>query len=553
MNDGLTTFQRECIREVLAEFPQVERAVLFGSRAMGTWSPASDVDLALFGDALTLEDEMRIAARMEDLGLPVNVDLVRHATIQRERLQEHIARHGKPFYDGVRAEEERDSKGFTFSRGWTDATVDDIKASTPNALATGPFGSSIGSRFFQDHGVPVIRGSNLSGDIGIRLVEEDLVFLAEEKAQSFERSVVERGDLVFTCWGTIGQVGLIDDRARFPRYVVSNKQMKLTPDPTKADSLFLYYLFSSPLVSGQIKGQSIGSSVPGFNLGQLRKIQFRIPNPCTQRAIARILGTLDDKIALNRAMNETLEAMARAIFQSWFVNFDPVHAKARGDQPAGMSDEIAALFPSEFEDSELGLIPKGWQVIPLDKAANFLNGLAMQKYPPGGGEAIPVIKIAQLRDGSTANSDQASSSVPNPYLVRNGDLLFSWSGSLEVRFWFGGIGALNQHLFKVTSKVLPHWLLYQWLMVHLPNFRRIASYKATTMGHIQRQHLSAALVVVPPPDVLREMDYTLSSLNERTFVNSRQEHSLAAIRDALLPRLISGKLRVGIQCPQTEG
>jgi type I restriction enzyme, S subunit len=136
---------------------------------------------------------------------------------------------------------------------WHEVAVEDIKAPSENALATGPFGSSIGSRFFVDAGVPVIRGSNLSEDIGLRLKDEDLVFLSADKAKEFSRSTVREGDLVFTCWGTVNQIGLIDKHARYQEYVISNKQMKLTPDPEQADSLFLYYLFSSPELQDRIK------------------------------------------------------------------------------------------------------------------------------------------------------------------------------------------------------------------------------------------------------------------------------------------------------------
>src|SRR5262245_7248706 len=119
---------------------------------------------------------------------------------------------------------------------WREYSVEDVAASTPYALATGPFGSSISSRFFRTDGIPVIRGSNLSQDVGTRLVDDDCVFISEEKAEEFSRSIVRHGDLVFTCWGTIDQVGLIDDSAGHSRYVISNKQMKLTPDPARFDS-----------------------------------------------------------------------------------------------------------------------------------------------------------------------------------------------------------------------------------------------------------------------------------------------------------------------------
>jgi len=257
---------------------------------------------------------------------------------------------------------------------WIDVTVEEIKAPSPNALATGPFGSSISSRFFLDYGVPVIRGSNLSEDVSARLIHDKTVFISKEKAQEFSRSIARKGDLIFTCWGTIGQVGLIDERCPYSEYIVSNKQMKLTPDPNKADSLFLYYLFSGPEMSERIKNQSIGSSVPGYNLGLLRSLKLRLPPLPEQKAIAHILGTLDEKIELNREMNQTLEAMAQAIFKSWFVDFDPVRAKMEGREPAGMDAATAELFPDEFEDSALGAIPKGWQVSTIGESVRVVGG-----------------------------------------------------------------------------------------------------------------------------------------------------------------------------------
>ena len=172
--------------------------------------------------------------------------------------------------------------------------------------ATGPFGSAISSKHFTASGVPVIRGTNLSRDVGSRLIDEELVFVSEEKANEFSRSVARPGDLIFTCWGTIDQIGLIDGRAKYSQYIVSNKQMLLTPDPARANSLFLYYAFSAPTARAEILNRGIGSSVPGFNLGQLRSFDIPLPPLPQQRAIAYILGTLDDKIELNRRRNQTL-------------------------------------------------------------------------------------------------------------------------------------------------------------------------------------------------------------------------------------------------------
>jgi type I restriction enzyme S subunit len=188
------------------------------------------------------------------------------------------------------------------SDAWREVGVDDLKAPNENALSTGPFGSSIGSQYFEMSGVPVIRGSNLANDGRTHLIDDDLVFVSEAKASEFRRSMVYKGDLIFTCWGTINQVGLISHRAAHRRYIVSNKQMKFTPDQAKADSLFLFYLFSGPDLQRQISNQSIGTSVPGFNLGKLRALRFRVPSVAEQLAIAEVLSDAD-------ALIESLEQL----------------------------------------------------------------------------------------------------------------------------------------------------------------------------------------------------------------------------------------------------
>jgi type I restriction enzyme S subunit len=176
--------------------------------------------------------------------------------------------------------------------------------------------------------------------------------------------------------------------------------------------------------------------------------------------------------------------------------------------------------------------------------ARFLNGLALRKYPPVGERSLPVIKIAQLRAGNTTGADQASADLPVEYVVDDGDILFSWSGSLECILWAGGKGALNQHLFKVTSATYPRWLCYLAIHHHLDDFRHIAAGKATTMGHIQRHHLSDAMVAVPREPLLRAASVFLEPMVESVWKRNVESRTLAVLRDALLPELISGDLRV---------
>jgi len=427
--------------------------------------------------------------------------------------------------------------------GWQWVTIADVADPNGRAIVSGPFGSNIGRRFFVESGVPVIRGNNLTTDM-TRFVDNGFVFVTEEKANELSGCEALIDDLIFTAAGSLGQIGIIPKEARFPRYIISNKQLRARLDKSRVDPLFAFYWFSSPRMVEYIQQQNRGSSVPLINLSVLRSLPLPLPPLPEQRAIARILGTLDDKIELNRRMNATLEAMAQAIFKSWFVDFDPVRAKMDGREPGGMDAETAALFPDAFEEVDGQEVPEGWEVKGLDEIATYLNGLALQKYPPEGEDYLPVIKIAQLRKGGVEGADKASANLDSAYIINDGDVIFSWSGSLAVVLWCGGRGALNQHLFKVTSDHYPKWFYYLWTIHYLPDFQAIAAGKATTMGHIQRRHLSEAKALVPPPKLLDGMNRTLAPLIEMIVANNVQSRTLAALRDTLLPKLISGEIRV---------
>ncbi len=191
-------------------------------------------------------------------------------------------------------------------------------------------------------------------------------------------------------------------------------------------------------------------------------------------------------------MNETLEQMARALFQSWFVDFDPVRAKMAGPEP-NLPPEPWDLFPDRLVDSELGEIPEGWAVRSLDEIAGYRNGLALQKFRPAEGEErLPVVKIDQLRTGKADGNEWATANITPACVIDDGDVIFSWSGSLLVKVWCGGPAALNQHLCKVTSKEYPKWFYFHCTESHLPGFQSIAAGTTTTMGHIKREHLKEA-------------------------------------------------------------
>lgn len=311
------------------------------------------------------------------------------------------------------------------------------------------------------------------------------------------------------------------------------------------DRNFLFYWMASEEFIQKSTYASEGGRMPRAKWDWVSKFQIPVQSPEEQAAIGKTLSALDEKIAINRATAKTLEEMAQTIFKSWFMDFEPVKAKMAGETPLGMDFKTASLFPDSFVDSEIGSIPRGWVVRGLDEISEYLNGLAMQKFPVvDESNTLPVIKIAQLRAGNTDGADVASGLLDHRYVIKNGDILFSWSGTLEVEIWAGGPGALNQHLFKVTGGAVPDWFAYLSTCHHLPTFRAIASGKATTMGHIQRGHLSEAKIAVPPKELLDATNGILQSILALKLATLVSNRNLAELRDSLLPRLVSGELQI---------
>ena len=270
-----------------------------------------------------------------------------------------------------------------------------------------------------------------------------------------------------------------------------------------------------------------------------------------QNEIANILGTLDEKIELNRRMNETLESLARALFQSWFVDFDPVRAKQQGRPPAGLDPATAALFPSEFEPSELGEIPKGWETIPLYDTARFVNGGAFRNHDfcePS--EGLPVVKIAELKDGITARTKFSSRVTDSDRMIETGDLLYSWSGSpetsLDAFLWSNGPGLLNQHIFNVITGNQAEKRFVYYLLKHLRSILvSTAKDKQTTgLGHVTVADMKRLRVCNPSKEIREAFDHQIAPIFDRVFSNDLQTKTLAALRDTLLPKLLSGELSV---------
>jgi type I restriction enzyme S subunit len=352
--------------------------------------------------------------------------------------------------------------------------------------------------------------------------------------------ILHAGDIIVTMTDLSKDGDTLGYPAKIPKddskYLHNQRLGLIRPKSSSADLDFIYWLMRSRHYQRTIVGSASGSTVRHTSPSKIQEYEFQLPPLNEQINIARILTVLENRINLIGRQNETLENIAQVLFNRWFVDFEFPSDKERSYKSSG-----GRMILSE----EFGEIPEEWSICPLDNIANFLNGLPLQNYPPNNPFVfIPVIKIRELMNGITDITDKASPDIDSRFIINYGDIIFSWSGTLEVVIWNHGKGALNQHLFKVDSNLYPKWLYYYWIKRHIKFFRLIAQSKATTMGHIQRHHISESMCLIPKEDQLKCMDSVIAPIIDKVINSYREIDSLTKIRKILLPKLISGQIRV---------
>jgi type I restriction enzyme S subunit len=387
--------------------------------------------------------------------------------------------------------------------GWRKSKLVEIAAKKRWALNGGPFGSKLSTKHYTDSGVPVIRGTNLSGSS--RFSFEDFVWVSEEKADELFANNAHPGDLVFTQRGTIGQVGLIPLDAPFKRFVISQSQMKLTPDPERSDALFLYYFFSSPSTVKSITNLAFAAGVPHINLEILRNFEVPIPPLPIQRRIAGILSAYDELIENNQRRIKILEAMARALYREWFVHFRfPGH-------------ESIPRVPSP-----LGGIPQGWEVKKLGEVLELNYGKALKKEGRRDGP-FPVYGSS----GMVGTHDAS--------LVKGPGIIVGRKGNVGSVFWSDDDFFVIDTAYFVTSALPLRFLFYV-----LPTLNFINS-DAAVPGLSRNQAYSLDLVV-PPVELLAQFCNLVDTTERQALTLQRQIQNLRRTRDLLLPRLLSGEV-----------
>ena len=256
----------------------------------------------------------------------------------------------------------------------------------------------------------------------------------------------------------------------------------------------------------------------------------------TQQKLAAVLSALDTKIELNQRINAELESMAKTLYDYWFVQFDFPNEKGKPYKSAG-----GKMVWNEALKRE---IPLGWEVGTLLDIADFMNGLPCQKFRPTGSESLRVIKIREMHEGFSENSELTRPDIPQKAIIENGDVLFSWSASLEVQIWSGGKGALNQHIFKVTSDKYPKSFYYYQLINYLTHFKMMSENRKTTMGHITQEHLQQSRIALPTKHLTLKLEKIIDPIFKRKTVNEIDSQTLTELRDWLLPMLMNGQVRV---------
>jgi type I restriction enzyme S subunit len=323
-------------------------------------------------------------------------------------------------------------------------------------------------------------------------------------------------------------------------YVVSTKLMVLRNINPEVDNKYFYYFLTNDHMLSilQDRAENRIGSFPQITFDLLSEYYIRVPKLAEQQKIASVLSALDSKIELNNRINAELEAMAKTLYDYWFVQFDFPDKNGKPYKTSGGKMVWNEELKREIPDLE------GWSVGTLLDIATYANGLPCQKFRPTGNDYLRVIKIREMNEGFTSNSELVRPNIPEKAIIENGDVLFSWSASLEVKIWTGGKGALNQHIFKVSSGDYQKSFYYYQLLNYLQHFKMMAENRKTTMGHITQEHLQQSRIAIPPKELTKELEKIIAPIFSNKINNEIENQKLTELRDWLLPMLMNGQVKV---------
>jgi restriction endonuclease S subunit len=418
-------------------------------------------------------------------------------------------------------------------KNWLETTIGELIAQYGGEIKTGPFGTALKASEYSDKGVPVIAVREIG--LGNLSITKNTPYVDKNVTDRLSEYLVKEGDIVF------GRKGAVDRSARIKfeqdGWFLGSDCIRLRL-PNNCDPRFVQYHFLTEDHRQWMHQQATGTTMASLNQKIISRISLSLPPIDEQRAIARVLGALDDKIELNRQMNQTLETMAQALFKSWFVDFDPVVAKVEGRKPFGMSDEVAALFPDRFEDSELGPIPKGWRV---ESVGNSMEILDSKRIPLSGAErlkmkgTIPYYGAATLMD------------YINNYIFDGIYLLLAEDGSVitkdetPVLQYVWGKLWVNNHAHVIQGR-FP--ISTEHLFLFFKNTKILPCVTGAIQLKINQENLKKISFLRPTNELARQFQQKTDYLFEEIRTFSEEINSLIQLRDILLPKLFSGEIRV---------
>ena len=431
------------------------------------------------------------------------------------------------------------------SSEWRDTTLGQICASQGGAIQTGPFGSQLHTSDYKEFGIPVVMPTNI-GDGGI--VEDGIARIDEVDVERLSQHKLRMGDIVFSRRGDVTKNALI--RPHQVGWFCGTGCLKVRlGDETVASAEFISHCLRLPDIKDWLVRHAVGATMPNLNTGILSAVPIHLPPLQTQLEIAEILGGLDDRITLLRETNATLEAIAQALFKSWFVDFDPVRAKMQGRVPDGMNEATAALFPDALVESELGLVPKGWWVGTLADLSDLNPESWTAKNHP---ETVAYIDLANAKDNEIASvTDFAFDDAPSRArrVLRDGDTIVG-----TVRPGNRSFAFIHEPASNLTAST--GFAVLRPSAEANTEFVYLAATQATSIEHLTHVADGGAYPAVRPDVVLGLQccvpgEYVLQAFHVATAPllskvaeNQKQAQTLATLRDTLLPRLISGQLRL---------
>ena len=363
--------------------------------------------------------------------------------------------------------------------------------------------------------------------------KDNLYYTGEFRAEF----LLDKGDLITPL--TEQAIGLLGSAAWIPeceKYIQSQDIAKITCKEELLDKKFAYYLISSNMVKQQLGAAAQQTKIRHTSPDKIKDCTVWLPSLAEQKQIGQLLFDIDRKIEINRAINHNLEAIAKQLYDYWFVQFDFPNTEGKPYKSSG-----GKMVWNEKLKRE---IPEEWHCGNLFEIATFTNGLACQKFRPKDGEVpLPVIKIREMHDGISSDTEEVSPNIPESVKVYNGDVLFSWSASLEVMLWACGLGGLNQHIFKVTSaNDFPKSFYYFQLLNYVDVFKKMAEARKTTMGHITQDHLQQSTIAISDnKDIVDKFEKRISPIFAQMVKLQEEIQQLSKQRDELLPLLMNGQ------------